>query len=216
MKKIFDLNNPVWSFIGRLADFFVLSILWYICAALIIPLGAGSTALSYVSLSMADNTEGYITRSFFKAFRSSFKKASVIWLIMLCFGLVLCADFYWIFFGNPGVGIYFLPAAAVLAVIYIVSLAFIFPYLSKSNLGIKDSLLGGISLALKNFIPVFSYTILFVGIMLFGIFVFKAVLFVAPGLLSYVSSFIVRRIFMKYGIASDSSRNESEISGENN
>lgn len=28
--KFFSLENPVWKFIGNLADFFILSCLWYL------------------------------------------------------------------------------------------------------------------------------------------------------------------------------------------
>lgn len=215
MRKIFDLNNPVWKFIGNIADFFVLSMLWYLSVALILPFGAGSSALFDVTLSMADNTEGYIVRSFFRAFKSCFKKATLIWMIFLCFGLVLGADIYWIFYGNPRIGIYFLPGAVALGVVYIIAMAFVFPYISRSAKGVKEALLFGISLALKNFIPVFSYTLLFAGIMLLGIFVFKPVLLIAPGICAYIASFILNRIFAKYDIVSDSFRNVNETPDEN-
>ena len=38
--KFFSLENPVWKFIGNLADFFILSCLWYLCSLPVVTAGA--------------------------------------------------------------------------------------------------------------------------------------------------------------------------------
>ena len=55
MEKIFDLNNPVWKFIGNLWDFFVLSVLTVLCSLPVVTAGAALTALYYVTLKMASD-----------------------------------------------------------------------------------------------------------------------------------------------------------------
>ena len=43
--KFFSLENPIWKFIGNLADFFLLSCLWYLCCLPVVTAGAATTAL---------------------------------------------------------------------------------------------------------------------------------------------------------------------------
>ena len=50
--KFFSLENPIWKFIGNLADFFLLSCLWYLCCLPVVTAGAATTALYYVTLKM--------------------------------------------------------------------------------------------------------------------------------------------------------------------
>ena len=71
MGKVFNFEGPVFSFLSRLADLFWLNLLFVICSIPVITIGASSTALYYVTLKMAKDEEGYITRSFFKSFKEN-------------------------------------------------------------------------------------------------------------------------------------------------
>ena len=44
--KFFSLENPIWKFIGNLADFFLLSCLWYLCCLPVVT--AGGAVLRYL------------------------------------------------------------------------------------------------------------------------------------------------------------------------
>ena len=59
MAKLFDYNNPVWRFMGKLADLFFLTIVWAICSIPIVTIGATTSALYYVVLKMVKNHEEY-------------------------------------------------------------------------------------------------------------------------------------------------------------
>ena len=62
--KFFSLENPIWKFIGNLADFFLLSCLWYLCCLPVVTAGAATTALYYVTLKMARGQEGQLIPAF--------------------------------------------------------------------------------------------------------------------------------------------------------
>lgn len=208
MRKIFDLDNPIWRFIGNLADFFMLSVYWYLCVILIIPMGAGTTALYTVTLKMSSCTEGYITKEFITAFKKNFRQGTIIGLIYLGLGLVIAIDFYWIFFGNPQAGVYFLPLAIMIAFLYLLCASFTFPLLSHYYNDTRSLLILGVSYTFKNLISVFSYTLFTIGIFAVGIFVFWPILLIAPGLSAYISSYILNHIFMKYDKNVDSFQND--------
>ena len=43
--KFFSLENPIWKFIGNLADFFLLSCLWYLCCLPVVTAGGHNGAV---------------------------------------------------------------------------------------------------------------------------------------------------------------------------
>lgn len=91
--KILDIDGPLITFLSKMADMMWLTILTMICCIPIVTIGASLTALNYVALRMARNEDGYVTRSFFKAFKENFKQATVIWLIFIAVFAFLFVDY---------------------------------------------------------------------------------------------------------------------------
>lgn len=94
MKGLFDIEGPVMQFMTKLVYSVWLNILWFICCLPIFTVGASTTALFYVSLKIAKNEEGNLTKAFFHSFKENFRQATLIWLILLGLGLVLGVDAY--------------------------------------------------------------------------------------------------------------------------
>ena len=92
---LFNYDNPVWRFIGKLWDVLVVNILWIICSIPVVTAGASTTAMYYVTLKLARDEDGYTIRSFFKSFKENFKQATAIWLIFLLTGMLLAFDVYY-------------------------------------------------------------------------------------------------------------------------
>ena len=86
--KIFDLDSPLMNVLNKMADLMWLNILTLICCIPIITAGAALTSMHYVALKIVRNEESYITRNFFKSFKTNFRQATVIWLLLLL-GLVV-------------------------------------------------------------------------------------------------------------------------------
>ncbi|MCI9141242.1 MAG: DUF624 domain-containing protein [Lachnospiraceae bacterium] len=92
--KLFNLDSPLMRALNKMADLMWLNILTLICCIPIVTVGASMTAMHYMALKIARDEECYITRDYFKSFRLNFRQATVIWLIMLFFILVLAGDFF--------------------------------------------------------------------------------------------------------------------------
>lgn len=92
MRNFFNIDNPFFRFLSRMADLMILNLLFILCSLPLFTAGASLCALFYVLFKMRENEEGYIARSFFKAFKENFKKGTVIWLIMLLLGLIFRQD----------------------------------------------------------------------------------------------------------------------------
>lgn len=93
MKKAFDFEGPVFSFLSKLADVIWLNCLFLVCSIPIFTIGASTTAMYYVTLKMARDEEGYVTKSFFKSFKQNFKQATAIWIIIMLVGAIIFMDY---------------------------------------------------------------------------------------------------------------------------
>ena len=94
MNSLLNPDNPVMQFITKIVNAVYLNILWFFCSLPVFTIGASTTALYYVTLKMVKNEEGNITKAFFHSFRENFKQGTVIWLILLGFGILFGIDGY--------------------------------------------------------------------------------------------------------------------------
>ena len=200
MRRLFNLENPVWRFIGNIIDMFLLSVYWYVCCLPVVTTGSGTTALYYVTLKLSSNQEGYTTSSFFHSFKSNFKQATVIWLLCLLAGAVIVIDFYWVLTSGSVIGASLLPAIVIISILYLVFTAFIFPLLARCDNSTKNLLGMCVSLSIRNFLPVLSTLIVTIAIFSIGLFVTWPVLLIAPGVSAYLNSYIFNHILTKYNL----------------
>lgn len=89
MGNIFNSDSGFSKFMNRVADLFILNILWIFCSIPIITIGATTTALYSVNLKFIDNEEENLIKTFFKSFKENFKKSTIIWLIILSLSIIL-------------------------------------------------------------------------------------------------------------------------------
>ena len=68
MGGLFNYDNPIWRFVGRIWDLFILNLLWVLCSIPIVTFGASTTAMYYCTMKIArDRDSGGVCRrnSFF-------------------------------------------------------------------------------------------------------------------------------------------------------
>ena len=142
MGKIFDLDSPLMRFLGRVADLLWLNLLTFICCIPIITCGAAFTALHYSCLKLVRGEETYVTKDFFKSFKINFKQATVIWLICLVFGAIFVFDIYYMYFSGlvASPNIIFATLIWIAAVLYLCTVAFVFPLQSRYDNPIRNTL----------------------------------------------------------------------------
>lgn len=71
--KFFSVDSPLYRFLSKLLDVIRLNFLWILFSIPLVTIGASTVAALSVALKMADDEEGYIGRSFLKAFRENWK-----------------------------------------------------------------------------------------------------------------------------------------------
>lgn len=133
MRNFFSPEGPLMSFITKIACSAYLNILWFICCLPIVTIGASTASLFYVTLKMAKNEEGNITKAFFHSFKENFRQGTLIWLVLLAAGIVLAIDGYVLYhvrFSNAFWTV--VTAVFLVAVIaYAIIMMYIFPLLAR-------------------------------------------------------------------------------------
>ena len=197
-QKLFDIDSPILRFMNKLFDMVLLTVIWAICCLPIFTIGAATTALYYVTMKMASDIEGYIFKDFFKAFRSNFKQATGIWMIMLAFGLTLIGSAWWYYKINNSLSAVALPVLLIIAGLYIIVLIYIFPLLARCEVTVKQLIKMAFVMSLKNFKWTLFMIVCSACMLAMGIFVAAPLLIIGVGLIAYIHAKVLQIVFEPY------------------
>lgn len=75
MSSLFNLDAPIWVFMGEVADIIILALLWWVCCLGIVTIGASTTALYYVLGKKVRRETTYVAKDFFKSFTQNFRQS---------------------------------------------------------------------------------------------------------------------------------------------
>ena len=75
--SIFEEGSPFQGFLNKMTDLLILNLVTLLLCLPVITAGAALTAMHYVLLKMVRGEEGYIVKSFFRAFKREFRQATV-------------------------------------------------------------------------------------------------------------------------------------------
>lgn len=200
---LFNLDSPLMQFLTKMADLFILNILYLICCIPIVTIGAATTALYTVALKAAKNEESYIVRSFFKAFKSNFKIGTLSWLIVFAIGLILWTDFQILPSMVEPLRQILQVLTLSVSLLYLVSVLYLFPYIAR----FENTLIGSFKNAFFLAVAHLPYTMLIAAITVLAIMATLYIDFRIIGFLwliigfsglAYVNSIFFRKIFAKF------------------
>lgn len=205
MGGLFDLDNKVMVFLGKLTDLLILNLLFLATCIPIFTIGAALASLYEVTLKMAKNEESYMIKGYLGAFKSNFKKSTGMWLVIGALFLVLFVDIY-ISMQNVGVLWDGLLACAIVFVVGLFALAsYIFPLQAKFDNTFKNTLLNAFVMSIKHLpttiMVVFMNCFVFIC-MIFNSYTFYygilAYTFLGFSVVAYMNSVLFVRVFEKY------------------
>ena len=81
MKGIFDIDNPVMTWVIRIFDGICASILWLLFSLPVVTLGASSAALYTTVYRYLRREEGHLWKTFWGAFRENLRRSTLVWLV---------------------------------------------------------------------------------------------------------------------------------------
>jgi len=185
----------------KLCYLIYLNFLWLICSLPVITIGASTTALYYVSLKLARNEEGYIAKSFFKAFKQNFRQATIIWMLLLTLPIIIYFDYIFFQSGRDLLTIVGTVIVIILLLFYLICAIMVFPVLAKFNNTITGTVKNAIYMGIRHFYAVFLILFMVTTIAL-GMYINLVVrilgLAIGMSTICYASSFILNIILDKY------------------
>lgn len=204
MERFFDQDGWLYRFLNRLWDLIVLNILFIITSIPLITIGASVSALYTVTIKGVRKEDSYIVRSYLKAFKENFKKATVIWIILLVFWIVLIADIL-IYGKNNSVMVC---VGGIFGVFWMLVTMYVLPLQARFENSVQNMLLNSFLIAVKYW----NYTLQLLGISVMvpavlALLVLKSTdmlgwfcsLFVFVGFsgIAWIKSFLYRIVFEK-------------------
>ena len=87
--------------------------------------------MHYVALKIVRNEESYITRSFFKSFKTNFRQATLIWLLLMLVAAILGGDYYIITKSGMQFSQVLIVLIMAAGVLVICTSLYVFPVLAK-------------------------------------------------------------------------------------
>jgi len=197
MRGFFSLDGPFNKWGGLLGDVIILSLMWVFFSIPVITMGASTSAMFFVTTRRISNREGYITGDFWLAFKANFKKATIIWMIIL-----LVAWLIWFNLRNMEVvgamAVIIFPAQIIILAEIALMSTFIFPMNARFDMGIKQLLKSSFFMANRHLLTSLTSLLLLASAVLSFFVVAPIAVFVAPGAYAILSSYMIMRIFKKY------------------
>ena len=93
MGKLFNLDSPIVQAVGKVGQMMITTVTWLIFCLPIFTVGAATTAMCRVMINLKED-KSCAFKIFWQAFRENFKKATLLWLLLLACVAVLAAAFY--------------------------------------------------------------------------------------------------------------------------
>lgn len=196
--RFFSVDSPLYRGLCKLADLLKLNFLWILFSLPIVTIGASTVAALSVALKMVDDEEGYLFKSFFKAFRENIKQGTALWAITVAAAYAIYLDFQ-LFEAAPGNPVIFSIIGIVGIFLMIVTLLYAYPLTARYENTLLHMMQNSIEISQKYFGKTlflaafvwaetllfrFNVTLLFVGFLL------------GPGVILYTIAHFSKRIFL--------------------
>lgn len=138
--NLFRYDSPLFEFLNKVTDLFILNVLCLICCIPIITIGPALTAKYDVAMRIVRKEEPSVLKPYFKAFKENFKQSLIVWLILLAACLLLCIDWSWMIdTGLLNVPTLYFAAAVFITVIVSFIIMTIFPIIARFEVTVKEA-----------------------------------------------------------------------------
>lgn len=207
--RFFDPDNELFRGLSKFTDLLVLSVLWTVCSIPVFTAGPATAALYHaVNKSFRENSR-FGWSEFFRSFKMNFKvgaPASLITAAVL-FVLVMLGDLLGVYAEAVEGGMVLYAAYCVLMLFPLGMVCYLFPALSRFEMGVGMLFTNCFKLALAHLPSTVAMALLLVAAVYVCTWLWIPVLLV-PGLLALAHSLFLERIFRPY--MSGSSPEEDE------
>ena len=199
MGGFFNPENWLWKFFGKIFDFFGLSCMWFLCSIPLITVGPASIALYDTCAHCLRGNETNLARRFFSTFKKELVPGIGLTVLWAAVCMVLWFGYQIVFqMGQAD------PKMAIFAVVYYVSLlipvgALCWVFAVQSRFVYRFFPLHKMALYFTFAHLPTTVAIVILALVAIEICVdFPFMVIFVPGIMVYVQSFLIERVFKKY------------------
>lgn len=211
MGRFFNMDNPFFTFMGRLGDLIILNLICLVCCLPIVTAGTSITAMYYVTLKMVRNEESYILRDFFKSFKLNIKQGIALTLIEVVVILVLFFDITFTSQLDSSIQSFFKIAFYIIGILIYLTRCYVYPVLSKFDNSILQTIKIAFFMSIRHLpqtiiiavIGLLPFAILFVPSFQVQSFLMLFVFLFGLSAVAYLKSTFLVKIFDQYIPASE-------------
>ena len=133
MSSIFAPDSALMRFLTRIADLMILNVLFIVTSLPIVTLGASLTALNFVTLRIASDTDRTIVGDYLRSFRQNFRQATLAGLVVAAVAAALAAWYLVVteLVTSPVAQFALLAVWYALAFLAAMAALYVFPYLAS-------------------------------------------------------------------------------------
>lgn len=193
------LNNRFIEALEKIADMFLLSVLWLICCIPIITIGTSTIALYYATVKVVRRETGNLFQEFFRGFRQNIRQGVLLEVIYIIVGeLLYVAHRFALLAGLTSmVGKAYYIFSFVILLFLLCVTAYLIPVISRFTLSLFSAFRLALAFSmgnLKTLIPLLFTAIGAVAV----IYVFPPALLMIPSAYYYLLSFSVEKVLTGY------------------
>lgn len=90
--NFFNENNIIFVALNKIGDIILANLLFILCSIPLVTIGPSLTALYHCMLRTVKGNNNGTVKTFFRAFRQSFRQSLIVWLGLVVVGLLLFLD----------------------------------------------------------------------------------------------------------------------------
>ena len=193
------LGYYFFTFINKLSDMIIISIVFVLTCIPVITMGAAGTALYYTVQKVIKRGQGYLLKEYFGAFKRNFKQCTLVWIFFLLPMLALFTAMFILneyrilgfFFGN-----FFVIPGAVIIILAAYQIG-VFSYMARFEGGIKEVLKNALIIGVLNPGRTVACTILFFAGFA-AVFYILPLFIILPGLICYCFTVLLESAYRRY------------------
>ena len=138
LRNLFNIDSPLMRFLGKVADMMILNLLFLTTCIPVFTIGASLTALHYVTLRMVSDEDSAVSRDYLRSFKQNFRQATIIWLILITFALLITYDIRLVWNGAGYVNTVMKILSIIASVALVMVILYVFAILAKFHNSVKD------------------------------------------------------------------------------
>lgn len=179
----------------------ILNFMFLVFCIPVFTVGASFSAAYYMCFKMVKNEETYIIKGFWKAFKENFKQSTVIWLILLVIFGILAADYRIIMYSGIEFAQWIRIAMVTVTIVVFMGVVFMFPLQARFINPVKNTMKNAFLMALSHLPTAFVLVVIYalpVAVLYLIPQSLPILILLAFGLIIYLKSFLLLRVFKKY------------------